>query len=209
MIKYIIFDFDGTLVDSFDIAINVANQLAEKHRFKTIVKSDLDYLRKISISEKCKFLGFPLYKLPLWAPEFYTLYRHSCEKLSLFEGIKEMLDELNSLGYQIAIISSNSENIIREFLHKNNIIYINKIFCSKHVFGKDIIIRRFLRDQRVGCAEVIYVGDEHRDVVACKKTGIKVIWVEWGFDIIEMVRQVFPDYVAKEPEDILQIVKSI
>lgn len=209
MIKYIIFDFDGTLVDSLDIAITAANQLAEKYKFRPIHKTDMDHLRKLSIPDKCKYLGFPLYKLPLWAPEFYTLYKHSSDKLTLFDGMKKILDELNSLGYQIAIISSNSEHIIREFLHNNNVDYIKNIFCSKYVFGKDVIIKRFLKDQRVGSAEVIYVGDEHRDVVACKKTGIKVIWVEWGFDIIDMVRHVYPDYVAKDPEDILKVVESI
>lgn len=43
------------------------------------------------------------------------------------------------------------------------------------------------------------MGDEHRDIVACKKAGIKVIWVGWGFDAEEVVKAAKPDFMVYEP----------
>lgn len=206
MIKYIIFDFDGTLVDSKDIAIASINMLAEKYRFKKICEEDIEALRNLTIAERCKALNVPLYKLPLWAAEFYSLYKNAMKELDLFDGIKETLTELRNRGYEIAIISSNSEHIIREFLSKHKIDIINKIYCSKNLFGKDKIIKRFLSKHKLKSSEVIYVGDEHRDIIACKKNEVKVIWVDWGFDVIETIKPDIPDYIAYKPADILTII---
>lgn len=206
MIKYIIFDFDGTLVDSKDIAIASINILAEKYRFKKIQEEDIEHLRKLSIAEKCKALNVPLYKLPIWAVEFYSLYKNALKELHMFDGVKEMLSELRNRGFEIAIISSNSEHIIREFLNRHKIDIINKIYCSKNLFGKDRIIKRFLSKYKLKSSEIIYVGDEHRDIVACKKNEVKIIWVGWGFDVLETIKPEIPDYIAYEPEDILTFI---
>jgi phosphoglycolate phosphatase len=171
------------------VAITVFNQLAEKHKFKKVELADINHLRKLSIIERCRFLKFPMYKIPFLAAEFFSLYNSSIKNLMLFEGIKDLLNELQKWGYQIAIISSNSEANITQFLEKNNITVIDKIFCSSNLFGKDKVIKKFLKTCKLTIDEVIYVGDEQRDIVACKKSDIKIIWVDWGYDLIDTVRQ--------------------
>ncbi|MCC5911283.1 MAG: HAD-IA family hydrolase [Clostridiaceae bacterium] len=206
MIKYMIFDFDGTLVDSQDIAIAAVNQLAEKYNFKRLEKKDIEYLRNLSIPERCKQLKVPMYRLPAIALEFYGVYKSLMKNLNMFDGIRELLDALHNRGYNIAIISSNAEENIREFLQENKIDYIKKIFCSNNVFGKDKMIRRFLKKYKLKNSEVMYVGDEHRDIVACKKTNVEIIWVDWGLDTVEMVKGENPDYIVSTPNEILSIV---
>ncbi|WP_028400128.1 HAD-IA family hydrolase [Ectobacillus panaciterrae] len=206
MIKYIIFDFDGTLVDSKDVTIAAFNQLADKYKYKKMKKEDLESLRKLSIRERCKLLDFPIYKIPFMAAEFYNLYKGSIHHVVLLDGIKDVLEELKSKGYHLAIISSNSENNIREFLQRNHIYHIDEILCSNKIFGKDKVIKKFLKTHKLKNTEVIYVGDEQRDIVACKKSDVKVIWVGWGYDAIEVVEQENPDYIVHTPEEIVQIV---
>ena len=58
MQKYIVFDFDGTLVDSQNIFVPIYNQLAEKHGYKTVSEEEIEHLRKLTMSERCKSLMY-------------------------------------------------------------------------------------------------------------------------------------------------------
>lgn len=95
MQKYIVFDFDGTLVDSQNIFVPIYNQLAEKHGYKAVKEDEIEHLRKLTMPERCKQLNVPLYKLPILALEFYKLYQPAIKNLVLFHGMKEVLDELH------------------------------------------------------------------------------------------------------------------
>ncbi|RYD02009.1 hypothetical protein N752_26515 [Desulforamulus aquiferis] len=209
LIKYIIFDFDGTLVDSKEVFISVYNQLANKYKFKLLKTEDIEPLRRLSIPERCKYLNFPLYRLPFFALEIYKLYEASDKELIMIEGINNLLSKLAASGYKIAIISSNAEKNIRAFLDKKQITEVSDILCSNNIFGKDKIINKFLSAKGLKPSEAIYVGDELRDIVASKKAKVKIIWVDWGYDIIEMANKEGPDYMANSPEDILKIVRSL
>ncbi|MDM5154786.1 HAD-IA family hydrolase [Bacillus sp. DX1.1] len=209
MVKYIIFDFDGTLVDSKDVFIEAYNQLAEKHNYKQIKNEELEELRKLSIRERCKALNFPMYKIPFFVPELYALYKDSIKDVVLIDGVKELLDELTKRGYRLAIISSNAEENIRQFLLHNEIKNVKEVFCSKNIFGKDKVIKKFLKEKKLQTEEVLYVGDEQRDVVACKKIGVEIIWVGWGYDVLDTIKEDSPDYVVYNPKEITSIVEHI
>jgi phosphoglycolate phosphatase len=164
-------------------------------------------MRGLSIKERSKHVNFPMHKLPLFMPEFLKVYRESITEITLFEGMKQLLCELEEIGCRSAIISSNAEKNIREFLLHNGLDSITEVLCSSRIFGKDKIINKFLKKHKLQQEEVIYVGDECRDIVACKKAGVKVIWVGWGYDAAEIAQAEKPDYSVYKPEEILQIIR--
>ncbi|HOP75429.1 MAG TPA: HAD-IA family hydrolase [Bacillota bacterium] len=207
MLKYIIFDFDGTLADSKEVAMSAYNRLAERHGFNRMNPEDLEHFRALSIAERCRFLRVPMFRIPFLAGEFYGLYQESMKHLTLFPGMKELLKELSERGYGIAVISSNSEQNIRDFIHKHS-LDIEQVICSSHIYGKDKMLRSFLKKNRLVNTDVIYIGDEHRDIMACKKIGIPVIWVNWGLDLLHSVAHASPDFIVETPEEILRIVES-
>lgn len=208
MKEYVIFDFDGTLVDSLTIGLDVYNQLAEKHGFRTIEPEEINELRKLSIRERIRELEVPIYKIPFLALEFHKLFSTSLAELELFPGIKDMLAELDDLGYKIAIISSNSEANIKEFLAQEGVNSVTEVFSSTSLFGKKRVINKFLKSNNLSKSEVIYVGDEERDIVSCRKLGVEVVWVSWGFDLLEVIKKEEPDYVVDTPEEIIEIVNN-
>ncbi|KEK10066.1 HAD family hydrolase [Lysinibacillus sphaericus] len=204
--KHIIFDFDGTLADSTAVFASAWNTLAQKYKFKGIELKEIDTLKKLSISERSKLFDFPMYKLPMILPQFYKLYRQSLNDVHLFEGMKEVLLEIDKRGYKIIIISSNSKDNILEFLKMNGIHCVADVLCSNRIFGKDKVMKKFLKESNVSATEVVYIGDEQRDIVACKKAGVPIIWVEWGYDAIEVIQNEEPEYKVATPEEILEII---
>jgi len=205
MFKDVIFDFDGTLVDSRQVFISWFNEMAEKNDYKKIDKINLDDLRKLSIYERCQTLGVPVYKMPSIVLEFYRRYKTAIQSVKLYEGIPRLLDNLSKSGFRISIISSNSEEIIRKYLVDHKIGCIDEILCSSFIFSKDKIIKKYIRSKGLSAADVVYVGDEQRDVIACKKARVRIIWVSWGFDSYESVEKEGPDYIAVKPEEIEKI----
>lgn len=208
MVKSVVFDFDGTLVDSKDISIEAINVISDRHGFKRIVPEEIDELMKLTMKERCKALNVSFYKIPFYAVEFYTIYKQFIKKMKFFDGMKELLFSLKEKGYHIAVISSNSEKNIREFFEHNQVDFLQDIFCSNDVMGKDKILNRFMKDFKRESHEIIYVGDESRDIKACKSSGVKVIWASWGYDDYEVIKKFNPDYLAEKPEDIMRHVAS-
>jgi phosphoglycolate phosphatase len=206
MLKYVIFDFDGTLADSRNVFISAWNSLADKNQYRKIKREELNSLRKLPILERINRLNFPILKAPLIFPDFYRFYRKYAREIKLYPGMKEMLDTLERKGYKIAIISSNSEDVIKEVLRLNRVRHISEIWSSNFIFGKDQLIRKFLKVLHLGPLEVVYVGDEQRDILACQSAGVRIISVSWGYDAKELVQSQKPDYLVDSPEGILGIV---
>lgn len=209
MIKHIIFDFDGTVADSIDLALKVGNEIAKKHNFNQLTMDGLREINNYPIKERSKKIGIPLYRLPTLSVEFLFRYKQLIHSLKVFEGIKDVIMELSKEGYYLSIISSNSVENIKFFLKHNKLDVFNNIISSNNLFGKNQSISKYMRKTKILPNELIYIGDELRDIEACKKTCVKIISVVWGFDSLELLKTGNPDYIASKPEDILSIIKNI
>ncbi len=208
-IKHLIFDFDGTIADSINLVIELINQVAGKYKFDQIREEEYEYLRNLTIPEKCRALHISLHQIPRMAIELTKTYYQSIGSITAFEGIKEMTDNLKEQGLKMSIISSNSSNNIRKFLKNNNLDIFDSIYSANNLFGKEKAINSFIKKQRLIKDELIYVGDEHRDIMACKMNMIKVMAVTWGADSLEFLSQANPDYIVEKPAQIVEIVEAL
>jgi phosphoglycolate phosphatase len=208
MYRYVIFDFDGTLADSGDVAIRAINKMSENHGFESISEKDIPKLRKMSVRERCGHVGVNPLRLPLLANEYYGIFSEMMSEVDLYPGIEDLISRLHGEGAEIAVISSNSESNIRKFLKMKGIDIINEVICSNNLLKKHMIIRSLLKQKGLNPEDVIYVGDETRDIKASRKAGVKVIWVDWGLDLEEKAKSENPDYKVSDPAEIYKIVKE-
>lgn len=206
MYKAIIFDFDGTLVDSTRALGQVYHHLAEKHGLQKISAEEIEEIRSLPVREKLRMGGIPLYKLPGLIREARHEYASHIEHLQLFEGMEDILAELKSRNITMYILSSNSASNIRKFLASHNLDYFQEIYSSPNIMRKDAVIRKLLRNSEFTASQVIYIGDEIRDVLACQKVPVDIAAVAWGHDTAELLASGKPTFLLRQPADIIDIL---
>jgi phosphoglycolate phosphatase len=208
MIKYVMFDFDGTLADTRDVIVKIYNELAASNRFVPVRPEDIPALSKMSIPERCRKLGIPMYKLPSLKRKSKQAFQAHIPNISIFQDIPSLLEGLKRIGVTIGIISSNDESTIRSLLRLRGLEgAFETISASSSLFGKHKAFQAFLKKKGCTSRELLYVGDELRDMEACRKAGVRSAAVTWGLDHEELLRSHGPDVVASTPDDILEYVR--
>jgi phosphoglycolate phosphatase len=203
--KLAIFDFDGTLADTYPWAIGIANDLADKHRFRRVSDREREMLRGYSAAQILKYLGVRWWKLPFIARDAHRAMARDIDRITLFDGVDELFGILASQGISLAIMSSNSYENIVHVLGDQNAALIEFFECGVSLFGKSKKINKLLKRTKIAPREAILIGDEIRDGEAAEKAGIAFGAVSWGFTHVEALRAEEPralfasiDEIAKE-----------
>src|SRR5919107_141768 len=116
MYRLAIFDFDGTLADSFPWFLGVIDSVADRYDFKRIEGHEIEALRHKSAREIIAHLAVPRWRLPLIARHMRTLAARDPDAARLFEGVGRALERLTQAGLAVAVVSSNSEANVRRAL---------------------------------------------------------------------------------------------
>lgn len=203
--RLVIFDFDGTLADSFPWFLDVFDHLAERFGFLNPDRSDLDMLRRLGPRELLKRLKVPLLKLPAIATYTQRLQNEQIDKIILFDGIGEVLRELKGRGVTLVVVTSNDADNVRTVLGAELSALIDHYSCGSSLFGKADKFKSVLKTFKVKPDEVLSVGDELRDIEAARKTSIRVGAVTWGYAHEDSLLSEKPDHVFGKPSDILNI----
>ncbi|MGM0653134.1 MAG: HAD-IA family hydrolase [Bacillota bacterium] len=209
MVKALLFDFDGTLADTGHILFKVYDRLTQRHNIEKMTHEELHEMRSLPIRERFKKAGVPFFKLPSLAAEAVQIFGEFIGSAEPFPGIEDLIRSLKDRGYTLAIVSSNTHRNINSFLAAHNLEYFDVIQCSSSLFGKHKIIKRALKEINLKSDQAIYIGDEYRDIAACKKIPIRIISVLWGYDYLSLLQEGKPDYIAEKPGDILTIVEKM
>lgn len=205
----VLFDFDGTIADSFDAVLAIANRLAANFGYPITPPETVEYLRQLGSREVLQVVQVSPFKLPFLLRRLRAELNQEITQLKPFPGIPEALADLKNQGHSLGIATSNSVENVRLFLQANQLSnHFDFLASGLTIFGKSRILRQMMRQQGISPQQVIYVGDETRDIEAAHQLKLPVIAVAWGFNSVETLRRHNPDYLAKSPQALPAIVAS-
>lgn len=204
--KILIFDFDGTIADSFDLVLAISNRLAEEFGYPQTCPEDVNHLKNLSSREIFRRSGVSFLRLPFLLRRLRIELNREIRQLQPIPGIQEALWALKRQGNRLGIVTSNSRENVIAFLETQNLLELfDFVDSGLTLFGKSRVIKRTLRQYRLDPTTVIYVGDETRDIEAARRTGVQAVAVTWGFNSSRALGAEYPDFLIHSPAELVKV----
>lgn len=203
--KLVIFDFDGTLADSFELFLDVGDQVAERYRFRRFDRADIEGLRGLGARELLRRHGVSAWKLPCIARHARQLMGRSLERMPLFPGVEGVLAHLAGRGVTLALVTSNARANVLAVIGPDNAAHFAHVECGVSLFGKAARLRKLLRRTGVPPHEALLVGDELRDAAAARRAGIGFGAVTWGYNRAEVLLAECPRELFQSPGELMAL----
>lgn len=208
-VKAVIFDFDGTIADTLPLSINIAIKINDELKLIRKEEIDLEAFRSISTEDFIKRLKLPEYKIIYYLLRIRSILGKNIDKVEVFSGIKDVLFQLKKYNIKLAIVSTNSVKNIKKFIKINNIELFDFIASPLFPINKRRAIGRVINNLGISPKNIIYVGDETRDIKAAHDNNLRAISVTWGFHFRNLLIRYNPDYVVDNAKDLLKLILSL
>ena len=201
LLMYVIFDFDGTLADTFALGAQLINEYADQLGYKQL---DFAANKDKSAKELIKMSGVKFWQIPGLIKFFRRKSVERAAEVNAFTGIPDLVRRLHNDGFSLGIITTNSAQTISIFLEKYGLTdFFTYIKPEISLFGKRRAIRRARRHLK---SEIIYIGDELRDIEACHAVNVPIISVSWGFNSTEILEKNNAGMVAGNTEEVYNFI---
>ncbi len=206
-IKLVIFDFDGTLADSFPWFLDVFDAVAERFDFRKLDRSNIEALRHLDARELMRLHGVPPWKVPMIAAHARTLQSRDLHRIPMFDGMAGVLEHLAVQGVQTAVVTSNARGNVETVLGASA-GHIRHYACGASMFGKVAKFRTVMKAAGVKPEETLAIGDEVRDIDAAGACGMVAGAVVWGYSAPARLATERPDHLFETPADISALFRD-
>lgn len=217
MIKGIIFDLDGTLLDTLDDLTTAVNKFLAKHDFARHSREDV---RKMVGNGAAKLVERALPKIEFTKDEMLKFYAEYAECYAtsqkftkIYDGIDEVLDYLTEKNIKIAVVS-NKPDKATQFCKENYLKKWNINPCFGQIDGIPIKPAPFMLNKVIEIwefekSEVLFVGDSPEDMLTAKNAQIAGIGAGWGFRSCELLDKAGAEFSFEKTLQLLEFIKSL
>ena len=201
----IIFDFDGTIADSFNVAIEIFHEITGRENKFTA--EDISRLRGSTIMHVAGELDIKPWLIPKLLIQGRKLMSSKMPEVAPYQDFPKVIKYLHNEGHRLFIMSTNSKRNIEAFLAANGLekLFI-KIYGNVGILSKAGVLKRLIKSQKLDVKDSWYVGDEVRDIHAAKKADIRNISVSWGYNSYDILAENKPTKLVNSPLEILEVI---
>ena len=213
MAKYraILFDLDGTLLDTLEDLADSVNMILGKYGFAKRNQAEIrgflgngsEKLMRAALPEKIEPEKFASY-----LEEYKAYYgMHMEEKTEPYAGIPELLEELQRAGLQIGVVSNKFDMAVKRLCEK---YFPENIHAAAGERETEGIRRKPAPDMLLSVADelgakaqdCLYVGDSEVDILTAEHAGMDCVSVAWGFRDEEFLKKAGATHVVHTPEEL-------
>jgi len=183
------------------------NSHTEEFGYLPIAKDEFTDIRRMGYTKAMRMKKIKARRLPRILMTLSKEMHDHMDAVHPYAGIVEMLYSLQKSGYSIGVLTSNQASLVHEFFLKHSFPVFDFVVSEKTIFGKDKALKRIIKRNGLDKNQILYVGDEPRDVTASRKAGVHVIGVTWGLAGVEGFEKIAPDKLVKSPNELLDTIK--
>ncbi len=211
----VIFDLDGTLVQSYEgIAISM-NRVLEKlslpthptKKYMDFVGNGLKELVRKALPDDKKDLHDVA--VPMMREQYKLDYMY---KLYVFDGIYMLLDKLTQDGYKLAVASNKPIDMVVKIMNDffSDYEFTHLLGVSEKYPRKPdtMMIDVCIEENNIDKEEVFFVGDTEVDYKTSKNAEITPIIITWGFRTRQKLEELKPKYLVDSPKEVYDIIVS-
>ena len=206
--KMLIFDFDGTLANSFPWVLNILDELAEKFNAIPLDLTRLEELKEYPPRKIMKMHNIPTWKLPAILKFTRSRMRTNGESIHPFEGVSTLLKKIHEQDVQMALVTSNTCETARRVLGDELYDLFHLFEDRVSLFGKPAALKRIVRKSGLDKSQMLAIGDEIRDIEAAKKVNIPFGAVSWGFTSLEALTSRNPEHIFTDMDQIVDLLRG-
>ena len=212
----IVFDCDGTLLDTLTDLRNAVNYVLRAHdlpersvpEVKAALGNGVAHLMRQSLPDSISEAEFNTY-----LDEFKAYYgEHLQDYTAPYPGMLDVLDTLRAKGYKLAIVSNKIQEGItplnKEYFGDRLPVAIGERPGLQRKPAPDMVLQA-LKELGSTQDESIYIGDSEVDVATAKNSGLLCIGVTWGFRDEQLHKDLGVKYIARKAEDIVTIIEEL
>jgi len=211
--KNIIFDFDGTLVDSKPGVVKTFQRIVEELASRRAKEQEIIQLSGKPLVQIISILldtnnevlirkGSDLFK------EYYN--KEGIYQNIVYPGVKEMLELFKNRSYQLFIVSNKIEQFIIKILEQHDLKNYFKFILGTNGTDaqskKSDLIKSILTNYKLNKEETIIVGDTENDIMAAKKNLIYSIGITWGYGLENDLIKAGVDKICHSVLDLEQFI---
>lgn len=204
--KCLVCDFDGTVADTFEQAVRIYNELALEHGFRRVEGADIERVRGMTLAQFLRFSRVPKRRLPGLLLAGRSKLAREAREIPPVHGMAEVLGIARRQMTRIGVLTSNSEHNVRTFAETRGIDIFDFVSSVPKLSGKAKYLRAIMMTFSLNPDEILFIGDELRDIKAGRKARVPVGAVTWGFNSRELLLNSNPDYVIESPSQLLEIL---
>ncbi len=193
MLEHIIFDFDGVIHDTFELAFVVGNQLHgyDREEYKQMFEGNLYNHHRIKNED---------------INEYFRLSKEKFKDLVIEQHVRDELLRLSE-KFNLIIVSSNSEEILNDYLKNNDIVKIfTKVLGVETHKSKQEKFKMLENDHNVSSENSIFVTDTLGDILEANKAGLRTVAVDFGYHERARLERGSPLQIISDFRDLRQFL---
>ncbi len=217
MFKLVIWDLDGTLVDSSESLAFCMNNVLIQHGFKT---HDIEAYKRFignGLRKLCEralgdnntpdaFDGYYRELLDNYAKYFdYNLY--------VYDGIYDCLEYLKGTGCHIAVNTNKRQDaanvIVDQFFGSYGIEHVYGASSERPKKPDPHSVLAIMDRYGLTKEDVLYIGDSDIDMMTGKNASVHRVGVAWGFRTLDELKAHEPEFIANDPSELLAVLKEV
>ncbi len=202
--RTLIFDFDGVIADTRDLIIEIGNAYAAETGREPLSDEDINIYYEQGAHALMVKRGFSLLDVARLLHRGSELFAKQAGSVKLVPGVGEAIKNAIGSGIRVAVVTSNTEESVKKAMGDFS-KGLAGIFPEKDLFGKAAKLKKVIKGFGADPADVLYVGDEPRDMVAARKAGAHPIGAAWGFGSKRSLISAGAEKVLMLPEEIAEL----